>query len=338
MIQIEFKYNDNAHYQPRSVFKVKTVDIINQNIMVTSDGKSFKVSFLNVPEKYVLPYVKSDALVPRWRTDPMLYWQNQLNFAVYCAITGCGADFNNHLKDTGLIGSLLKFHIYYQIRRILKQMNIALPQDTSWNAFDNSYDRSAYERICNEFNVDVNADWRQSQSDNQGLGRIYNYWTGGGYQPFDLGVEYDKKRFSFTHATGNGIIHIDCNAQGSAATILGAVSNESWYLGTGTASFHTCSIFYCIKLIFQCSLKLCLICQRGFCFISINALIVIIISIKCRILKLIKSTFCHFEFILFIFENIFKTIKKECLQTEINLTLTENKENLEASKEFVKTW
>ena len=67
-------------------------------------------------------------------------------------------------------------------------MNIALPQDTSWNAFDNSYDRSAYESICNEFNVDVNADWRQSQSDNQGLGRIYNYWTGGGYHPFDLGV------------------------------------------------------------------------------------------------------------------------------------------------------
>ena len=73
-------------------------------------------------------------------------------------------------------------------------MSIALPQDTSWNAFDNSYDLSAYERICNEFNVDVNADWRQKQSDNQGLGRIHNYWTGGGYHQFDLGVEYDKKR------------------------------------------------------------------------------------------------------------------------------------------------
>ena len=141
-----------------------------------------------------------------------------LNFAVYCVITGCGVYFNNHLKVTGMIGSLFKFHIYYQIRRILKQMSIALPQDTSWNAFDNSYDRSAYERICNEFNVDVNSDWRQKQNDNQGLGRIYNYWTGGGYHQFDLGVEYDKKRFSFTHATGNGIIHIDCIAQGSAVT------------------------------------------------------------------------------------------------------------------------
>ena len=195
MILIEFKYSDNVHYQPGSVFKVKTVDIINQNIIFTSDGKSFKVSFPNVLEKYVLPYVKSDALVQRWHTDPVLYWQNQLNFVVYCAITGCGVDFNNHLKDTGMFGSLFKFHIYYRIRRILKEMSIALPQDTSWNAFDNSYDRSAYERICSENNVDVNADWRQKQSDNPGLGRIYNYWTGGGYHPFDLGVEYDKKDF-----------------------------------------------------------------------------------------------------------------------------------------------
>ena len=79
-------------------------------------------------------------------------------------------------------------------------MSIALPQDTCWNAFDNNYDQSAYERICNEFNVDVNADWRQKQSDNQGLGRIYNYWTGSGYHPFDLGVEYDKKKRNFFYS------------------------------------------------------------------------------------------------------------------------------------------
>ena len=72
-------------------------------------------------------------------------------------------------------------------------MAVAQPQDTSWNAFDNKYNRSAYERICNEFHVGINADWRQKQSDNQGLGRIYNYWTYIGYRPFDKGVKYDKK-------------------------------------------------------------------------------------------------------------------------------------------------
>ena len=110
-----------------------------------------KASFPNVLEKYVLPYVKSDALVQRWRRGPMMYWQNQSKL---CSL----------LRDNRL-----------------------------WNAFDNSYDRSAYEK-CNEFNVDVHADWRQKQSDNQGLCRIYNYWAG------DLGVEYDKKKKVFLYS------------------------------------------------------------------------------------------------------------------------------------------
>ena len=70
-------------------------------------------------------------------------------------------DVNNHLKADGLTGSLFLFHVYYQIRRILFELGIALPQDKSLNAFCNSYDRRAYERICKEFNVDPNADWRQ---------------------------------------------------------------------------------------------------------------------------------------------------------------------------------
>ena len=216
MIPKEFAYSEQAHYAHWSAFKVKTVNIVDQNIVVTSDGKSFQVSFPDVSEKYILPYVESDAVVQRWRTDWIRFWQNQLNFAVWCATTGCGVDFNNHLKDTGMIGSLFRFHVYYQTRRILFEMAVALPQDTSWNAFDNNYNRSAYERICKEFYVDI--DWRQKQSDNQGLGRIYNYWTNIGYRPFDKGVKYDKKDYSFTQTTTNDIIHIDYIAQSAEAT------------------------------------------------------------------------------------------------------------------------
>ena len=147
----------------------------------------------------------------------MSFWQNQLNFAIWCATTGCGVDFNNHLKETGMIDSLFRFHVYYQTRRILFEMAIALPHDPSWNAFDNKYNHSAYERICKEFNVDINADWRQKQSDNQGLGLIYNYWTGAGYHPLDKGTEYDSKDYSFTQTTTNDILHIDYIAQGPEA-------------------------------------------------------------------------------------------------------------------------
>ena len=76
MIPKEFAYSDQAHYAPWNAFKVKRVDIINQNKVVTSDGKRFQVSFPNVSEKYILPYAKSDAVVQRWRTDWMFFWQH----------------------------------------------------------------------------------------------------------------------------------------------------------------------------------------------------------------------------------------------------------------------
>ena len=63
MIPEEFAYSDQAHNAHWTAFKLKTVDIINQNIVITSDGKSFQVSFPSVSEKYILPYVKSDVVV-----------------------------------------------------------------------------------------------------------------------------------------------------------------------------------------------------------------------------------------------------------------------------------
>ena len=57
--------------------------------------------------------------------DLMLFWQNQFNFAVWCATTGCEVDFNNHLRDRGMF----RFHVYYQTR-ILFEMAVALQQDT----------------------------------------------------------------------------------------------------------------------------------------------------------------------------------------------------------------
>ena len=68
MIPKEFTYSKQAYYAHWNAFKVKTVNIINQNIVVTSDGKSFQVFSPNVSEKYNLPYVKTDAVVQGRRT------------------------------------------------------------------------------------------------------------------------------------------------------------------------------------------------------------------------------------------------------------------------------
>ena len=198
-----FSYNPNAKYQPSGVYKTKDPDIIKQTIEVKqpsdTSGSSFKVKFPDVFDKNMPPYVESDAFVRSWNNTPMRFWQNQLNFAVWCATTGCGVSYEDHLSGDipGFAKSMFMFHVYYQIRRIIFELKAPLPTDQSWNAFDNSMDAKAYEKICAEFNVDKNTDWRQKLDDNGGLGIIFNYITSTGYSPLK-GFSYDAHQMSFT--------------------------------------------------------------------------------------------------------------------------------------------
>ena len=163
MAQIKaFLYNPNAQYQPSGVYKTKDLDIINQTIEVkqpSDSGSSIKVKFPDVFDKNMLPYVESDAIVRAWNYTPIRFRQNQLNFAVWCATTGCGVSYQDHLsRIPGFAKSVFIYHVYYQIRRILFEFKAPLPTEQSWNAFDNAFDAKSYKPICAEFNVDKNTD------------------------------------------------------------------------------------------------------------------------------------------------------------------------------------
>ena len=55
--------------------KLVNSKIVKQGIQVTSDIKTtFKAPFQNILENYILPYVESDALVQRLRSNWMLFW------------------------------------------------------------------------------------------------------------------------------------------------------------------------------------------------------------------------------------------------------------------------
>ena len=155
MVQIKaFSYNSSAQYQPSGVYKTKDPDIINQTTefkQPSDSGSNFKAKFPNVFDKNMLPYVDSDAIVHVWNYTPMRFWQNQLNVAVWCATTGCGVSYEDHLSRdiSGFAKSMFIFHVCYQIRRIIFE-----PTTQSWNAFDNSFDEKSYEKICAEFNVE----------------------------------------------------------------------------------------------------------------------------------------------------------------------------------------
>ena len=153
---------------------------------------SFSVPVRDIFSNTVIKHTSSKES-HEWLAGPnMRYWPQQLNFAVWCATTGCGVslrllleekiggmDATDHeLKLPPQIRAILWFHVYFTIRRILFQMggiqsSIALPGDPPFNEKDNRYDIPSYKRICKEFNVSTDSDFRCHKGENHGLGSVY---------------------------------------------------------------------------------------------------------------------------------------------------------------------
>ena len=87
----------------------------------------------------------------------MRLWQTQLNFAVFCASSACRVS-SAHLNYTKhrMIRSVYRFHVYYHVRRILKKLQVPLPQETGFNAADNPYTESEFFKICEDYGVPNN--------------------------------------------------------------------------------------------------------------------------------------------------------------------------------------
>ena len=156
------------------------------NIYVTTD-QYFTTKFREIFQKTKLTH-HSGKESKTWLAGPnMKYWPQQLNFAVWCATTGCGIS-RKLFEDSSAISlppnvrAFYKFHIYFTVRRILFQMGgiqsiSALPGDPTFDQFNNRYDVASYKRICAQFGVDPSSDFRFTRGANHGLGSVYIYVT-----------------------------------------------------------------------------------------------------------------------------------------------------------------
>ena len=158
----------------------------------------------------------------RWLAGPNFeYYPQQLNFAFFCATTGCGVsrrilfedkmrDGKNDLTDSELIlppqvRSFFWFHVYFTVRRILFELggvqnSLPLPGDPAFSQTENKYDIPSFERICAEFGISPNADFRFTRGDNHGLGSVFEYFSYSGYTktPF----KYPSKETKFEDEGG----------------------------------------------------------------------------------------------------------------------------------------
>ena len=75
----------------------------------------------------------------------MRLWQTQLNFAIWFTLSACGVS-SVHLNYTKhpMIRAVYRFHVYYQVRRVLKILQVPLPHETIFNAADNPYTSSEF--------------------------------------------------------------------------------------------------------------------------------------------------------------------------------------------------
>ena len=129
-------------------------------------------------QNYQNPTIHTNEPRNIWLNSSFDWWQCQLNLAVWCANAGCGISYEDHLKDTSwLINTDYIFHVYYCIARILKELQSPLPTHASFCYYKNTYNKTAYQKLCTELNVSQDTDWRQKlESGCHGLGQYSQYF------------------------------------------------------------------------------------------------------------------------------------------------------------------
>ena len=195
-------------------------NLVQQEIYVTPSEK-FKIKFRDIFTDTVITH-RSSHESRRWLAGPNFeYWPQTLNFAFFCATTGCGVsrrilfedkmrDGKNDLTDSELkippqVRRFFWFHVYFTVRRILFELggvqnSLPLPGDSAFSQTENKYDIPSFERICAEFGISPNADFRFTRGDNHGLGSVFEYFTYSGYTktPF----KYPSKETKFEDEGG----------------------------------------------------------------------------------------------------------------------------------------
>ena len=212
-------FNSEAGEASEALNTIKDA-LVQQEIYVTPSEK-FKIKFRDIFTDTVITH-RSSHESRRWLAGPNFeYWPQTLNFAFFVATTGCGVsrrilfedkmrDGKNDLTDSELIlppqvRSFFWFHVYFTVRRILfelggPQNSLPLPGDTAFSQTENKYDIPSFERICAEFGISPNADFRFTRGDNHGLGSVFEYFTNSGYTktPF----KYPSKETKFEDKGG----------------------------------------------------------------------------------------------------------------------------------------
>ena len=108
---------------PAVPFHENAISLLNEEIKIfVTQNQYFNAKFREKFTEIKIQHTSGREL-KRWLAGPnMSNWPQQLNFAVWCATTGCEISCEVLNKVPQQILLFLRFHIYFTVRRILYEM------------------------------------------------------------------------------------------------------------------------------------------------------------------------------------------------------------------------
>ena len=155
--------NEAAEYKPnggRWIQTIKTDDIIKPHVVVNSRGLSFKARYPNPFAEYVIQAAANRKLLTIMSGRSLEVHCNMINFAVFCATSGLGIAQEHFRNKQPLFASLIRFHLYYHVRKILYRLEVPLPDEQAFQQLKNDYSGEEYLNVCSDYGVSRYFDWR----------------------------------------------------------------------------------------------------------------------------------------------------------------------------------
>ena len=168
---------------PGTHYNQKPSPILHEFEINVGNNQSFFAKFRDIFTNTLITFT-SASQCRSWLGKPnMNWWPQQLNFAVWCATSGCGISLNEEYPKR--IQDFLNFHVYFTIRRILYEMSVPLPGESIFKQIGNRFDKVAFLKLCQEFNIPGDSDFRFRGGKNHGLGTIF---INGSIPPISSGI------------------------------------------------------------------------------------------------------------------------------------------------------
>ena len=136
-------------------------DVLNKELKIyVTPREFFTTKFRKIFTKTQIKFTTAK-YARKWLGGPdMSFWPQQLNFALWCATTGCGISRDILFSSGSLLNlspqvrSFYLFHVYFTVRRILYELGgiesaDAWPDDPPFNQKENNYNIDSYKKnLC----------------------------------------------------------------------------------------------------------------------------------------------------------------------------------------------